>query len=255
MKKDRLWFFVGLQSLRDNITQPGNNPTEAKPFPSIQDGYDGKLSGLLGEKNEWTGFYHYEKYDGGGSDPYTEPTALYDERGHNNSWGGGVTSTLSDKLLVEAHYAGWNTHDLQNSVSPNRLDPFYDTTPGGVFGTYIYTGGVLYPFDYVTSRHQANAKASYYADKFLKSQHDFRFGVQWSRGLADTLTAAGANGFYTYNYYGYQYRVYQEPYRYGAITHDMGVFMDDTVTVNSRLTAIRNVFVAQLIVLLALAAP
>lgn len=236
VKKDRLWFFIGLQNLRDNITQPGNNPSEAKPFPTIQDGYDGKMSGLLGEKNEWTGFYHYERYDGGGADPYTAPTALYDERGHNHSWGGGVTSTLSDKLLVEAHYAGWNTHDLQNSVSPNRLDPFYDTTPGGVFGTYVYTGGVLYPFDYVTSRHQANAKASYYADKFLKSQHDFRFGVQWSRGLADTLTAAGANGFYTYNYYGYQYRVYQEPYRYGAITHDMGVFMDDTVTVNSRLT-------------------
>ncbi len=81
-----------------------------------------------------------------------------------------------------------------------------------------------------------NSKISYYADKFLRSQHEFRFGVQWSRGTADSLTAAGANGFYTYSFYGYQYRVYQEPYRYGAITHDLGIFMDDTVTVSPRLT-------------------
>lgn len=234
VKRDRLWFFVGLQSLRDNITQPGDAPSNS--FPYIDDNYDGKLSGLIGQKNEWTGFYKYETSDGGGADPYAAPTALYDERSTNHGWGGGITSTISNKFLLEARYAGWKTHDFQNGVEPNTLDPFYDQTPGGVFGTYVYTGGVLYPFDYTTSRNQLNAKGTYYAENFLKSEHEFRFGVQWSRGLADTLTAAGANGFYTYNYYGYQYRVYQEPYRYGAITHDLGTFLDDTVTINSRLT-------------------
>lgn len=233
VKRDRIWFFGSVQNLRDNATQPGNDPANA--FPAIQDAYDGKLSGLIGQKNEWTGFYHYEKSDGGGADPYSAPTALYDERAKNHSWGGGITSTISSNFLFEAHYAGWNTKDLQNGVQPNILDPFVDYTPPGG-GPYVYTGGVLYPFDYVTSRHQVNAKATYYAEHFMKSQHEFRFGVQWSRGLADTLTAAGANGFYTYNYGGYQYRVYQEPYRYGAITHDLGTFLDDTVTVNSRLT-------------------
>jgi hypothetical protein len=231
--KDKLWFFGSVQNMRDNITQPANDPNNA--FPYKQDAYDGKLSGLLGEKNEWTGFYHFENWNNGGSSPFSTPTALYDERGKNHSWGGGVTSTLSNNFMVEAHYAGWNTRDLQNSVQPNTLDPFYDETPPGG-GPYVYSGGVTYPFDYVTSRHQVNGKATYYAQNFLKSQHEFRFGVQWSRGLADTLTAAGANGFYTYNYYGYLYRVYQEPYRYGAITHDMGTFLDDTVTVTPRLT-------------------
>lgn len=239
IKRDRVWFFGSVQNLRDDITQPGNNPSNSQT--AIQDAYDGKVSGLIGEKNEWTGNYHYEKYNGGGASPYATPTALYDERGHSNSWGGGITSTITNKFLFEARYAGWNTHDLQNGAQPNTQDPFVDYTPGGVFtGTYLYSGGVTYPFDYVTSRHQVNAKGTYYAEKFLKSEHEFRFGVQWSRGNADTLTAAGANGFYTYNYtyegYNYQYRVYQEPYRYGAITHDLGTFLDDTITVNSRLT-------------------
>ena len=239
MKRDRLWYFFSVQNLLDNVTQPGNNPQEAEPFPSVGDTYDGKVSGLLGEKNEWNGFYHYEKWKTGGEglQPSTAPTAFPGARGHDHSWGGGMTSTVSGNLLVEAHYAGWNHDELGNGLQPNTLDPFIDYTPGGVLGPYsINTGGVIYPFEYVTSRHQVNGKVSYYADNFLKSRHEFRFGVQWSRGLADTLTAAGANGFYTYNFYGYQYRVYQEPFRYGAITHDLGIFMDDTVTINSRLT-------------------
>lgn len=237
IKRDRVWFFGSVQTLRNNITDPGNNPSNAKPFPGIQDAYDGKISGLIGQKNEWTSFYHFENWNNGGASPFAAPTALYNERGKNHSWGGGITSTISNKFLLEAHYAGWNTHDLQNGVEPNIQDPFADYTPGDVFtGTYLYSGGVLYPFDYVTNRHQVNAKGTYYAEKFLKSDHEFRFGVQWSRGNADTLTAAGPNGFYTYNYYGYQYRVYQEPYRYGAITHDLGAFLDDTATINSRLT-------------------
>lgn len=230
--RNKLWFFASVQNQRDNGTAPGNIPDNA--FPYKEDAYDGKLSGSISEKNEYTGFYHLENWDGGGASPYAPPTALYDERGHNHSWGGGITSTISNSLIVEAHYAGWNTKDLQNGVQPNKLDPFIDETPAQG-GPYRYSGGVWYPFDYVTSRHQVNGKATYYAENFLKSQHEFRFGVQWSRGLADTLTAAGANGFYTYNYYGI-YRAYQEPYRYGAITHDLGTFLDDTITVNPRLT-------------------
>ncbi|PWT87493.1 MAG: hypothetical protein C5B54_12270, partial [Acidobacteria bacterium] len=186
VKRDRLWFFGSIQNLRDNNTQPGNNPDNA--FPYKDDTYDGKLSGLIGQKNEWNGFYHLANWDNGGTSPYATPTALYDERGHDHGWGGGITATVSSNFMWEAHYAGWNTHDLQNGVQPNTLDPFYDETPPGG-GPYVYTGGVTYPFDYVTSRHQVNGKVTYYAENFLKSQHEFRFGVQWSRGLADTLTA------------------------------------------------------------------
>lgn len=238
IKRDRIWLFFSVQTWLDNLTTPGNHPQEAKPFPTEAYTYDFKVSGLLGKKNEWNGFYHPEGFKSGGEglDPNTVPTAFHGGREFDHSWGGGMTSTVSEKLLVEAHYAGWSQHEFGHGLQPNTLDPFIDYTPAGVGTNPVYTGGVTYPYEYLTSRHQVNGKISYFADKFLKSQHEFRFGVQWSRGLADTLTAAGANGFYTYNYYGNQYRVYQEPYRYGGITHDLGIFMDDTVTVNSRLT-------------------
>ena len=54
----------------------------------------------------------------------------------------------------------------------------------------------------------------------------------------------GPNGtyayHYAYNYYGtdydYYYRVYQDPYQYGGVSTDLGVFVDDSITVNDRLT-------------------
>ncbi|MFQ5789646.1 MAG: TonB-dependent receptor domain-containing protein, partial [Acidobacteriota bacterium] len=51
-----------------------------------------------------------------------------------------------------------------------------------------------------------------------------------------TNVSAGPNGFYDYSYYGYLYRVYQDPYQYGGISWDLGVFLDDTVNIGERLT-------------------
>lgn len=237
--KDRLWFYTDMQLLHDFYTDPGNNPDHAVPYEDKI--YDAKATGLLGQKNEWNAFYHWETWRSSAYDPYSELTSIYNERGVSNpGWGGGMTSTISNNFLFEARYAGWSTHDIQNGAQPNIQDPFYDSTPPGG-GPYLYTGGVLYPFDYFTDRDQVNAKATYYSENFLKSQHEFRFGVQWSHGNADTLTAAGPNGFYTYNYYGgeyydYQFRAYQLPFHYGGVSKELGFFVDDTVTVNSRLT-------------------
>jgi hypothetical protein len=239
IKKDRIWFYGDMQLNHNEFADPGNSPNRLTAY--VDKIADVKGSGLIGKNTQVNGFYHWEQWEGGNYDPFTQLTALYEERGVSNpGWGAGLTSTLSNNLLLEVRYAGWSTHDIQNSGSPNVLDSFYDQTPPGG-GPYLYSGGVAYPFDYFTDRHQVNAKTTYYADNFLKSQHEFRFGAQWSRGNADTLTAAGANGFYTYNYYGgeyynYLFRYYQLPFHYGAVTKELGVFMDDTITVSDRLT-------------------
>ncbi|HSP06068.1 MAG TPA: carboxypeptidase regulatory-like domain-containing protein, partial [Acidobacteriota bacterium] len=99
VKKDRLWFFGSAQTLRDNITEPGNDPNNA--FPYISDTYDSKVSGLMGQKNEWNAFYHYANWNNGGASPYAAPTALYDERGKDHGWGGGITSTITNNFLLE----------------------------------------------------------------------------------------------------------------------------------------------------------
>jgi hypothetical protein len=79
----------------------------------------------------------------------------------------------------------------------------------------------------------------------LKSQHEFRFGVQWARGDVFTDgTAYGADGYYLAHYayeydgqvYNYWYQYQMLPFQYGSLTHDLGLFLDDTITVNDRLT-------------------
>ncbi len=83
---------------------------------------------------------------------------------------------------------------------------------------------------------QAKAKATYYAQSFLKSQHEFKMGFQYSKGSAVTNLGIGPQGTYLYSYYGSLYRAVQDPYQYGGVTQDVGVFVDDNVTVGDRLT-------------------
>ena len=98
-----------------------------------------------------------------------------------------------------------------------------------------------FPFDYETSHDQADAKLSYFADDFLGGGHDFRFGVQYSRGSAETDVFAGFNGGYYYRYeyypgYPYYYRYTFTPFRYGAEQESWAGFADDSWRVNDRLT-------------------
>lgn len=229
--KDRLWFFGGFESQRDGFTFAGNDP-RTTPI-SKTDKYDIKVSGRAGEQNEFSGFYHNELYGyPQSSSPNYQQSALGTETGDNPAWGGSFTSTLSNTWLMEAAYSGWTSGDRWLSVTDSLSDPFtnYEVSPE------TYSGGLLFPYDYITSRHQFKASMTHYADKFLGSQHEFKFGVQYGRGNAETTIAYGANGLWNYNYYGYQYRVYQAPYMYGGQGSELGLFVDDTVTVNSRLT-------------------
>ncbi len=245
IKREALWFFGSFQYLRDASTEPGVPPAIATEEKSTR--YDFKVSGMIGKKSEFTAFYQQEDWASpDGASPFVAPSAVYEESGDNWAWGGGITSTLTDNTLLEAHYAGWSTHDLQQSPT-GSLDAYFINylPPDG--GPPLYSGGSYYPFDYRTGRSQVNGKVTHYAENFLNSQHEFRFGVQFSRGHAITdATSAGANGFYEYNGYGYNYgtydyqtnlyRSYQLPFQYGAITKDLGFFLDDTINIGDRLT-------------------
>jgi hypothetical protein len=235
--KDRIWFFGGIQTYRDAFSMPGVDPTFAEQAPYKSDKYDFKVNALIGEKHEIYGFGHYDKWDSPNSpDPFIEPSALPGEGGENPAWGVSWTNTATDNLLLEAGYSGWWSNDVYDSVVGAPLeDPFIDYTPEGG-GPTQYSGGVWYPWDYETWRSTFKGKATYYADQFLKSAHEFKFGVQYSLGSALTNRGIGVNGFYTYNYYGTLYRVYQDPFVYGAENNELGIFIDDTITVNDRLT-------------------
>ncbi|MCI0417505.1 TonB-dependent receptor [bacterium] len=243
--KDRLWFFGGVSTGRDASAQPGVVPELAAQVAFKSDKYDMKANGLIGENHEVSGFFHWEEWDSPNTlTPEYQLEALPGEGGTNPAWGASLVSTISQNLLVEVGYSGWWTDDFYDSVVGAPLaDPFIDYTPPDKPHSY-YSGGVWYPWDYETWRNTFRSKVTYYADDFLNSEHEFKFGVQYSRGDANTSISIGANGFYTvhYAYYDYYaayndlYRVYQQPFQYGGENRELGFFLDDTITVNDRLT-------------------
>ncbi len=87
------------------------------------------------------------------------------------------------------------------------------------------------------TRTTVTAKVSHLADQFLGASHDFRFGVQYSQAGAGGLV--GYNDLiYTYSESnpGYGYGISYTPFSYSGDTRALGVYFDDTVRVNDRLS-------------------
>ena len=238
--KDKLWFYGSFQYYQSASKEPGVAESVVQP---TDEGYnfDIRVTSRLNESNELTGFFHYSDGDGFlAASPYYSQSALPKAHDYNPGWGVNLTSTLSTNTLFEAKYAGWWAYEDWLSTTGSLEEPFYDFTPPGG-GATTYTGGIGsyqgYTWVYNTWRNQFNAKVTHYTDDFMGAQHDFRFGVQFSRGVAYTPgTAMGPTGSYMYHYAPYYYRVTQDPYQYGGINQDLGFFVDDSITISDRLT-------------------
>jgi hypothetical protein len=236
--RDRLWFFGSYAYLRDGSTEPGVDPTFTPVV--VNDKYQIKMTARATDSDEFGGFFHYVQSEGpDAASPYSTPSALATENYGTPAWGASWTRTLSTNALLEVKYAGWWTNGTNASQTGSLDEPFIDFSPPDG-GPTRYSGGIGpyqgYTWEYTTWRQQINAKATTYTEDFLSSQHDFKFGVQWSKGSADTVIGVGPTGSYAYNYGGTLYRVFQDPYEYGGTTTDFGVFFDDAITVNNRLT-------------------
>jgi hypothetical protein len=238
--KDRMWFYGSFQYTEEASKEPGVAESVVQP---TNEGYnfDIRVTTRLNESNELTGFFHHSDGDSfSAANPFYAQSALATFKDKNPGWGVNWTSTLSTNTLFEAKYAGWWAYEDLRSQTGSLEEPFYDFTPPGGGGT-TYTGGVgSYQgntWTYETWRNQFNAKVTHYTDDFLGAQHDFRFGVQFSRGVAFTPgTSIGPTGSYMYHYAPYYYRVTQDPYQYGGISQDLGFFIDDSITISDRLT-------------------
>jgi outer membrane receptor protein involved in Fe transport len=242
LAKDRLWFLVGYEYWRDGHAFPGSDP-EVTPV-WFQDRYDVKLSAAINDSNLLDLKVGYNEW--GYPDPasaFTTQSASAGEVGDDTVWGLNYQSILSDRTFLEARYSGWESNDDYLSQTGSDEPAFIDYNPPGG-GPTTYAGGVWYPWTYDTSTDQASLSISHFADDFIKGDHDFKFGVQASKGEAVTLLAASATGtyyyHYVYNYYGYDYDYWvkgeQLPYFYGNEQDAWAVFVDDSWAISDRLT-------------------
>jgi hypothetical protein len=228
--KDKLWFFGSYQYQRDYQSFAGTPAEFPEKFEA--DRVFGKLNFQLNSKNRVMFAYHDDYYViPGDTTAATAPSAVGVETGHNPSPNVTWTSVLSDKTYVEARYSGFYGKDhgdpLQSS-EPRVKPRYFDLDTGEI------TGGIYSWYDGVSEKTAFSAKISHFADKFMGGSHDFKFGVQYNSGGSDYVL--GPNDYiYTYGSepaYGYT----QLPYHQGGRMRNLGLYVDDTVRMGSRVS-------------------
>jgi hypothetical protein len=239
--KDKLHFFASYQYQTDAKAPAGVDPafftdeTAHRVFA--------KLNWQINAKHKLAFGYHNDYY----KLPQTPSATVQlsnvgSDNGDNPTPNLMYTGVLSEKTVLEARVAGFWGHDHLDPLEGPLVQPyFYDLDTG------LASGGLYSWYDDKTYQSSSSVKISHFADNFLGSSHDFKFGIQYVNGGVNE----GRFGYndqvfkyeYTYtDYYGYSttypvYYGYDFPiYSYAANTDGIGVFFDDTVRVNDRLT-------------------
>jgi len=230
IKNDKIWYYTNFQWMRSAYSQLGTPPE----FPTKADykrGF-GKATFQLNKNNRLVLSYQHEVYD---LPDVITPAQPYDAAAKEPGWylvpNVMLTTILGENTVMETKLGGWYAHDEWVPMDGNLDESIhYDGATGyatnGIWGWTIADA----------SRIQANVTLSHYADEFIKGNHDFKVGVQFSRGhYAGTYSYSGGVAYYDYD--GYPYAAYfQDPYNYGASVTKIGVFFDDSWSISKRLT-------------------
>jgi len=237
--KDKLWFFASYGYQRDSYWDIGVDAKGPQSNLTVKnsptDRYLGKLTWQINPKHKLVGTFHYDKHtEDNGLDIGSAPSTMWSRRTKTPTPGLGYTGVLSDKTVLDVRFSGFYANVSGTPTDPNepRSQPrFID------IDTSFISGGHYYWYDVDSRRTTATAKISHLADNFLGASHDFKFGVQYS--------AAVAKGLYGYNDLVYTYSVTspgygfgydRTPFGYTGDSRAIGVFLDDTVKVNDRLS-------------------
>lgn len=234
--KDKLWFFASYANQRDYSWDVGVDSSD--PLTAVRsraDRYFFKLNWQLNAKHKLVGTFHLDdREDDAGLALNSSPETAATRTQKTPTPGLGYTGILSDKTVVEVRYSGFYADVNMGPTNPGQprdLNRFYDIDTGFI------SGGHYYWYDLGPKRTTVTAKVSHLADQFLGASHDFRFGVQYSQASAGGLV--GYNDLiYTYSQSdpSYGYGIAYTPFSYSGDTRALGVYLDDTIRVNDRLS-------------------
>lgn len=229
--KDKLWFFGLYEKLDDNYSPWLIDPE----FPTkwLGNKVQIKLSSQLGNKHRLVGSYYYENYEFPESpDEFNLAETVNSEIGYTHSWALMYTLLVSDNSFLELKYSGWRTFDdYLPSMGGDINDPIiWDGYTG------ITSGAPWWNWLGSMNRDQANVSYSHFADDFLGGDHEFKVGVQYTKGKSE-WDGGYSGGKWYYLYYGYPYYLYeQDPFMYGATSNAIGAYIDDSWKISDSLT-------------------
>ncbi|NNF69441.1 MAG: TonB-dependent receptor, partial [Acidimicrobiia bacterium] len=235
--KDRLWFFASYNKQEDGWLSRGADPSIG-PLASNFDDADRlflKANLQINPSHSVVFSYNVDEHsERVGIDDQSAPSTAWKRTTETPTPSLGYTAVLSDRTLLDVRATGFRSEVFLGPSDPSAplQEPrFLD------IDRYYYYGGHYYFYDLEPTRTTMNAKLSHLADDFLGASHDFRFGVQYNDSSAGGIY--GYNDFvYTYSisYPGYGYGFSRPIFSYSGNTEALGLFLDDTIRVNDRLT-------------------
>jgi len=229
-KKDRIWFYGNAQWKKYEYSQLGTDP--AWPMKSDYKRFFVKTTFQLSKNHKLVLSYQHEwsklpdvitpsvPFDAAASEPgdYGVPNLM-------------LTSILGSNTVLDFKVGGWFVNDNWKPQDGKLNESLYRDIATGVDAHGIWAWS-----ESKYTKLQVNAAVSHYADDFLKGNHDFKFGVQFTRGDAKNIGSySGGAVYYLYN--GEPYCAYfQAPYSDGESINKLGVFFDDAWAITKRLT-------------------
>ncbi len=202
------------------------------------------------------GAYHYETNDGNGwswgSEPAWDTTMTYGTKTKNHTMAAQWQWTMNNKTAASAKFLGFWKDD-KPYLPADRPDH-----PGFInwwkWADYGINGAFPYVDTQKANRQTVQADLSHYAEGFL-GKHDIKFGVQYTKGRGNRQEGYFQNYVnflypyrwtqdvqYMQNAYGdngllfYNYKDTINPFLTVRTADSVGGFVDDTWSVNKRLT-------------------
>jgi outer membrane receptor protein involved in Fe transport len=255
--RDRLWFYGGYNTSWSETDTPLFEPLSEWEA----DLWDLKLTGEFGPQHRaWLG-YHYEDLRAGNVSwgSTWDGSMVYDQPRDNETIQAQYQWVISDRDIFSGKFLGFETEEHPTIPNENGHPGFINwwkwigTQSIGVGGDFPYVEKQLY------NRQTLQADYTHYAAQFL-GEHELKFGVQYTRSEGNWIGGyfhQYANFAYptpwTYNisyfvdWYGwgtsaepllpfYNMKIYQNPWLTVRQADTKGLFIDDTWTLNDRLT-------------------
>jgi hypothetical protein len=230
--KDRLWFFGGYQYQRDFDAQPGVDPEFPRHWEA--DRIFWKVNWQITENLKFMHTYHDDYWDIPPTPSIADPFETLTSYGGRNpsTTIANLTHVVSPNTFWDARFSGFvSPNDYARANNPDLTQAWHSDIATG-----IQSGGSPYHGSFKQSTWTVAAKMSHYATDWLSSDHDFKFGFQW--------TTAWSRSFYLYpggaHYYDYggepYYAYFRDPYTYGGAFRNFGVFAEDVIRPSDRLT-------------------
>jgi hypothetical protein len=229
IKKDKLWYFGGVQVRNDYFSEPGTNPEWPKMEKDWR--YFAKTTWQVSPNNKINASLEWDAYEIPRTVTINSPYEVGGKEVGNNpvpnvNW----TSLINDNTVLEVKYAGFYGVDKWKPNSGDFNTPgHYDTATG------VYSVNSASWYDGNVWKSQVSAKASRYVADAMGS-HDVRAGVQFIHGGSDYKDGY-AGGMIYYDFNGkYDELIVQDAYHRDSVMRNLGFFVDDTWGISKRIS-------------------